>query len=56
MAKKCLKVQKSVLKKAVFYSIGANIRTRRESRCLPYTGFFLAYTYVAQLNYTFLIK
>ena len=38
-AKKCPKVQNCV-KKAGFHSIGATIRTRQESRCLPYTGFF----------------
>ena len=40
MAKKCQKVKKSV-KKSGFHSIGATFRTRQESRCLPYTGFFL---------------
>ena len=32
-------MQKSV-KEAGFHSIGATIGTRRESRCLPYAGFF----------------
>ena len=40
MAKKSPKVQKSVIK-AGFHSIGATIRTRRQSRCLPYAQFFI---------------
>ena len=31
------------VKKAGFHSIGANIRKRQESRCLPYAGFFLLF-------------
>ena len=42
MAKKCLKVQKGV-KKEGFHNIGATIRTRRESRCLPYAGLTFLY-------------
>ena len=38
-AKKIPKVQKSV-KKAGFHGAGATIRTRQESRCFPYAGFF----------------
>ena len=33
-------MQKSV-KNVGFHSIGATIRTRRESWCLPYAGFFI---------------
>ena len=39
MAKKCPKVQKSI-KKAGFYSIGATIRTRRESWVLANKDLF----------------
>ena len=38
MGQKMPKSAESV-KKAGFHSIGATIRTRRESRCLPYAGF-----------------
>ena len=40
MQRNGLKVQKSERKKAGFQSIVATIRTRRESRYLPYAGFF----------------
>ena len=36
-AKKCLNVHKNVSKRGDF---GSSIRTRRESQCLPYAGFF----------------
>ena len=36
---KCPKVQK-IVKQVGFHSIGASIRTLRESRCLPNAGFF----------------
>ena len=40
--KKPNKVPKSAEKceKAGFHGIGATVRTRRESRCLPYAGLF----------------
>ena len=43
MVKKCLKVQKRV-KKVGFNSIGVTIRTRRESWCILYAGFFSSIT------------
>ena len=39
LAKHCPKLQKCVTK-AMFHSIGATIRTCRESQCLPYARFF----------------
>ena len=43
MAEKILKVQKIVIK-AGFHSIGATIRTRRESHSLTYVVFLFIFT------------
>ena len=50
MSKKHVLMQKSVKKKARFNSIGANIRTRRGSCCLPYAGFLINVVNISKNN------